>query len=76
MVAGAKVMAGALLDLLTEPELLQKARAEFDATTKATPYFQVLPADAKPPLDLNKAAMDLYRPQMRAFYLNASPRLN
>jgi aminobenzoyl-glutamate utilization protein B len=76
MVAGAKVMAGALLDLLTESELLQKARAEFDATTKATPYFQVLPADAKPPLDLNKATMDLYRPQMRAFYLNVSPRLN
>jgi aminobenzoyl-glutamate utilization protein B len=76
MVAGAKVMAGTLLDLLTEPELLQKARAEFDATTKATPYFPVLPADAKPPLDLNKATMDLYRPQMRAFYLNVSPRLN
>jgi hypothetical protein len=36
----------------------------------------VLPADAKPPLDLNKAAMELYRPQMRKFYLNESPRLN
>jgi aminobenzoyl-glutamate utilization protein B len=69
-------MAGTLLDLLTEPELLQKARAEFDATTKATPYFPVLPADAQPPLDLNKATMALYRPQMRAFYLNVSPRLN
>jgi aminobenzoyl-glutamate utilization protein B len=76
MVAGAKVMAGTLLDLLTEPELLQKAHAEFDATTKATPYFEVLPADAKPPLDLNKATMALYRPQMRAFYLNVSPRFN
>jgi aminobenzoyl-glutamate utilization protein B len=76
MVAGAKVMAGSILDLMTKPELLQKARAEFAEATKATPYFQVLPADAKPPLDLNKAAMDSYRPEMRKFYLNASPQLN
>jgi len=76
MVAGAKVLAASLLDLLTEPELLQKARAEFEATTKASPYFAVLPADAKPPLDLNKATMELYRPQMRQFYLNEAPRLN
>jgi aminobenzoyl-glutamate utilization protein B len=76
MVAGAKVMAGAILDLLTKPEVLQKARAEFAEATKASPYFEVLPADAKPPLDLNKAAMDLYRPEMRKLYLNESPRLN
>jgi len=76
MVAGAKVMAGALLDLLTEPDLLRNARAEFAAATRATPYFEVLPADAKPPLDLNKANMDRYRPDMRKFYLNESPRLN
>jgi aminobenzoyl-glutamate utilization protein B len=76
MVAGAKVMAGAILDLLTKPEVLDKARAEFAETTKASPYFEVLPADAKPPLDLNKAAMDLYRPEMRKLYLNEAPRLN
>jgi aminobenzoyl-glutamate utilization protein B len=74
--AGAKVMAASILDLLTDPALLKKAHAEFEEATKATPYFEVLPPDAKPPLDLNKAAMDQYRPEMRKFYLNESPRLN
>jgi aminobenzoyl-glutamate utilization protein B len=40
------------------------------------PYFAVLPPDAKPPLDLNKATMDRYRPEMRKFYLTERPRLN
>jgi hypothetical protein len=41
----------------------------------ATPYFAVPPPDAKPPLDLNKALMDRYRPKMRKFYLGEQPRL-
>jgi aminobenzoyl-glutamate utilization protein B len=75
MVAGAKVLAASILDLLTRPDILQKARAEFDAQLKQTPYFAVLPPDAKPPLDLNKAVMDRYRPEMRKFYLAEQPRL-
>jgi aminobenzoyl-glutamate utilization protein B len=75
MVAGAKVLAASILDLLTRPEVLQRARKEFDAQLKQTPYFTVLPADAKPPLDLNKAVMDHYRPEMRKFYLGEQPRL-
>jgi len=43
---------------------------------KTAPYFAVLPADAKPPLDLNKAIMDRFRPEMRKFYLAERPRLN
>ena len=76
MVTGAKVLSAAVLDLLTRPELLQNARAEFEQATKAMPYFAVLPPDAKPPLDLNKATMDHYRPEMRKFYLSERPRLN
>jgi aminobenzoyl-glutamate utilization protein B len=75
MVAGAKVLAASLLDLLTRPDVLQRARAEFDAQIKQTPYFAVLPPDAKPPLELNKAIMDRYRPEMRKFYLGEQPRL-
>ena len=33
-------------------------------------YFAVLPADAKPPLELNKEIMERYRPAMRRFYLH------
>jgi aminobenzoyl-glutamate utilization protein B len=68
-------LAGSILDLLTRPDVLQRARLEFDAQIKQTPYFPVLPADAKPPLDLNKAIMDRYRPEMRKFYLGEQPRL-
>ncbi|MBI2371067.1 MAG: amidohydrolase [Deltaproteobacteria bacterium] len=69
-VAGAKVLAASVLDLLTSPELLQKARAQFEADTKETKYFSLLPPDAKPPLDLNQEMMEKYRPEMRKFYLN------
>jgi len=39
-------------------------------------YFAVLPADAKPPLDLNKETMERYRAEMSKFYtrmVNVSP---
>jgi aminobenzoyl-glutamate utilization protein B len=75
MIAGAKVLSASILDLMTRPDVLQRARLEFDAQIKQTPYTAVLPADAKPPLDLNKATMDQYRPLMRKFYLNEQPRL-
>ena len=74
MVAGAKVLAASILDLLTRPDVLQRARTGLDAQLKQTPYFTVLPADAKPPLDLNKAVMDHYRPEMRRSSISASSR--
>jgi aminobenzoyl-glutamate utilization protein B len=75
MVAGAKVLAASILDLLTKPDVLQRARTELDVQLKQSPYFAVLPPDAKPPLDLNKATMDRYRPEMRKLYLGEQPRL-
>ena len=70
MIAGSKVLAGTILDLLTRPELVKAARGEFEKATEEMKYFAVLPADAKPPLDLNKETMDRYRPAMRQFYLD------
>jgi aminobenzoyl-glutamate utilization protein B len=71
---GAKVLAASIIDLMTSPELLQKARAEFETESKKTPYFSLLPADVQPPLDLNRAEMEKYRPEMRRFYLNKQVR--
>src|SRR6185312_1875820 len=51
-VAGAKVLAASIIDLMTTPELLQKARAEFETASKTTPYFTLLPPGVQPPLDL------------------------
>jgi aminobenzoyl-glutamate utilization protein B len=75
-VAGAKVLAASIIDLLTMPELREKARAEFEAESKKTPYFSLVPADAKPDVELNRAEMEKYRTEMRKFYLNKIPRFN
>jgi aminobenzoyl-glutamate utilization protein B len=74
MVTGAKVLAASVLDLMTSPEILEKARVQFSEDTKTSPYFTLMPADAKPPLDMNKATMDKYRPEMSKLYLNVAPR--
>jgi aminobenzoyl-glutamate utilization protein B len=75
-VAGAKVLAASIIDLLTSPDLLAKARTEFAVESKRTPYFSLLPADAQPDVDLNRADMEKYRPAMRQFYLNKTPRFD
>jgi aminobenzoyl-glutamate utilization protein B len=75
-VTGAKVLAASILDLLTSPDVLAKANAEFQEATKDSKYFSLMPADAKPPLDMNKAMMDKFRPEMRKYYLNKTPRFN
>jgi len=73
-VAGAKVLAASIIDLLTSPELVAKARAEFEVESRKTPYFALLPAEARPPVDLNRGEMEKYRAEMRKFYLNKAPR--
>jgi aminobenzoyl-glutamate utilization protein B len=73
-VAGAKVLAGSIIDLLTSPELLQKARAEFELEAKKTPYFSLVPPDAKPDVELNRLEMEKYRAAMTKFYLGKTPR--
>jgi aminobenzoyl-glutamate utilization protein B len=74
MVAGAKALAGTMLDFLTKPELVAQAKAEFVKATTEMKYFPVLPADAKPPLDLNRETMERYRAAMSRFYLNKPVR--
>ena len=72
-VAGAKVLAATVLDLLTDPELLKRAKAQFAQDTKETKYLPMLPAGAKPPLDMNREMMEKYRPEMKRSYLNTKP---
>jgi aminobenzoyl-glutamate utilization protein B len=75
-VVGAKTLAASIIDLLTTPELIQKARAEFEVESKKTPYFSLVPPDAKPDLELNKVEMEKYRADMKKYYLNKTPRFN
>jgi aminobenzoyl-glutamate utilization protein B len=75
-VAGAKVLAASILDLMTSPDVLRNAKAEFDVESKKTPYFSLLPADAKPDIETNRAEMEKHRAAMRRLYLNKTPRFN
>jgi aminobenzoyl-glutamate utilization protein B len=61
MNAGARAMALSAIELMTRPEELKKVRAEFEQDFKTHPYKSFLPAEAQPPLDLNKALMDKWR---------------
>jgi len=49
MIAAGKVMAEAALELLTDPSLLARARADFDEQREGTTYHCAIPADMKPP---------------------------
>lgn len=59
--SGARVLALSAIDLMTRPGELRKVRAEFEEYLKAHPYKSFLPAEAQPPLDLNKPLMDKWR---------------
>ena len=72
-VAGAKVQALTMLDILQHPELVQKSWAYFrDVQTKTTQYKTFLRPDDKPAIWLNKKIMDQYRTQMQPFYYNSA----
>jgi len=73
---GAKALAASVIDMLTSPDVLAKAKAEFEVESRKTPYFSLVPADAKPEVELNRTEMEKYRADMRKFYLNKTPRFN
>ena len=63
--AGAKAHALTALDLLLKPELLAAAKAYFAEQTKTTKWKSLIPADTKPPIDLNREKMERLRPQLQ-----------
>jgi aminobenzoyl-glutamate utilization protein B len=68
--AGAKAIAASAVDLLTKPEELKKLRTEFEEYIKKNPYKPFLPADAKPPLDINEELMNKYRPLLEKMIID------
>jgi aminobenzoyl-glutamate utilization protein B len=72
-VAGAKVQALTLFDLMVRPELLTSAKAYFnDVQTKDVKYQPFLRPTDKPSIWLNKATMDKYRPEMKKYYYDST----
>jgi len=69
VIAGAKVQAMTVLDLLLHPELIAKAWDYFNnVQTKEVKYKSFLRPDDKPAIWLNEKTMATYRERMKQFY--------
>ncbi len=71
-VAAAKVLAGSIVDLLTKPELMVRARQTFQQEVAGSTYRPLLPAGQKPRIDLNREEMGKYRDLMKPHYLRVA----
>jgi aminobenzoyl-glutamate utilization protein B len=73
VIAGAKVEAMTILDLVTRPELVQQAWAYFrDVQTKDTTYQPLIRPQDQPAIWLNTATMEKYRGEMKKYYYDPS----
>jgi aminobenzoyl-glutamate utilization protein B len=73
VVAGAKVQAMTVLDLVLHPELVTKAWDYFNnVQTKDAKYKSLLRPDDQPAIWLNQKTMEEYRPRMKALYYDPS----
>jgi aminobenzoyl-glutamate utilization protein B len=71
VVAGAKVQAMTILDVMMRPELVRQAREYFDnVQLKQRKYTPLIRAQDEPAIHLNRAIMDRYRPEMRKYYFD------
>ena len=71
VVAGAKVQAMTMLDILLHPELVQKAWDYYrNVQTKDMKYKTFLRPDDQPAIWMNAKTMEIYRDRMKAFYYN------
>ncbi len=69
VVAGAKVQAMTMLDILLTPQLVTDAWDYFNTVqTKTTKYRPFFAATDQPPIWMNAGIMEKYRPEMRKFY--------
>lgn len=72
-VTGAKAVGMTVLDLLTDPTLIPKAKDYFEnVQLNGTSYAPVLTAADQPAIDLNREVMEQMRPQMREYYYDPS----
>ena len=71
--AGAKVQALTLLDLLLKPEIVEEAWAYFnDVQKKEQEYIPFISPTDKPAIFLNAEIMEKFRPLMRPYYYDAT----
>jgi len=67
--AGAKVVAMTVIDFLTRPDLMAEAKDYFEnVQKKETEYRPMITENDPPPIELNTAIMERFRPEMEKFY--------
>jgi aminobenzoyl-glutamate utilization protein B len=71
--AGAKVMAASVIECLKNPALVEEAKRSFREELGGVAYRPLLPPDQKPPIALNRALMDRFRPQLERHYVKETP---
>jgi aminobenzoyl-glutamate utilization protein B len=57
----AELIAATGIDVLTDPSVVERARAEFEKRLAGKSYTCLMPEDAQPPLSLNADIMEKYR---------------
>lgn len=67
-VAGAKALAGAMLDFLTVPGLVAEAKASFATEIAGTRYEPLIDPGQAAPVSMNHDAMERHRAAMRPYY--------
>jgi aminobenzoyl-glutamate utilization protein B len=73
VIAGAKVQAMTMIDILTHPELVKSAWDYFNnVQTKDMKYTSFVRPDDKPAIWLNEKIMATYRERMKQYYYNPS----
>ena len=71
--AGAKVQAMTVLDLVLKPALVDQAWEYFRTVqTKETKYEPLIRSQDNPAIELNKAVMDKFRPELKKYYYDPS----
>ncbi len=72
-VAGTKAFAAAVVECFRNPDVVAEAKRTFKDELGGVEYKSMLPRELKPPVDLNRAIMEKFRPAMRAHYLKEMP---
>jgi hypothetical protein len=66
-------MAASVVECLRNPAIVAEARRTFKEELAGIEYRPLLPRDQKPPVALNRAMMEKYRPLMAPHYVKEKP---
>ena len=73
VLAGARVLAGSVLECFSNQKFVNSARDQFKAEVGEVVYESLLPPEQKPLVSLNRATMERFRPLMSQHYVAKRP---